>query len=219
MPRRPYDNAGRVEQARATQRRVLEAARELIIERGPTAVSMRDIAAHARVSVETLYKTFGTRAALIKDVYDVTLAGDDEPQALADRPEIQAILAAVDPREKLARYAALARHLAERLGPLQSRLRAAAHSGDRDLQGLIGTVDAERLAGTSRLVHHLADTGGLRAGLDPDRARDIVWALISPEVYDLLVGDRRWSHDEYEHWLAQTLADTIAPVPKADRNA
>jgi hypothetical protein len=54
-----------------------------------------------------------------------------------------------------------------------------------------------------------AGPGGLRAGLDPDRARDIVWTLIAPEVYELLVGDRGWSNDEYERWLAQALADAI----------
>lgn len=46
--------------------------------------------------------------------------------------------------------------------------------------------------------------------LDPDRARDIVWTLISPEVYEQLVNDRGWSPDEYEQWLARALADAIA---------
>jgi hypothetical protein len=58
-------------------------------------------------------------------------------------------------------------------------------------------------------VSHLAATGGLRADLDPDRARDLVWTLISPEVYELLVGDRGWSGDEYEQWLAQALTDAL----------
>jgi len=44
-------------------------------------VALRD-----RVSPETIYKTFGSKTALIKDVYDVSLAGDDNPRALADRP-------------------------------------------------------------------------------------------------------------------------------------
>lgn len=48
----------------------------------------------------------------------------------------------------------------------------------------------------------------------PRRARDIVWTLISPEVYELLVIDRDWSPDEYEQWLAQALADALtAPRP------
>jgi hypothetical protein len=56
-------------------------------------------------------------------------------------------------------------------------------------------------------------TGGLRTDLEPRRARDIVWALIAPEVYELLVNDRDWSPDEYEQWLAQALGDALAAPP------
>lgn len=206
MSRRSYDNSGRAEQARATRRRILDAARELIVERGPAAITMRDIAGRARVSPETLYKAFGTKAALVKAVYDVTLAGDDEDVPMVDRPELRAIREATDPREKLARYAALARAVSDRVGPLLSKLQAAAQSGDPDMRDIVATTDAERLFGAA----HLVETGWLRPGLDPDRARDIVWALNSPQLYQMLVGERGWSPQEYERWLATTLADALA---------
>ncbi|MCO8277946.1 TetR/AcrR family transcriptional regulator [Actinoplanes sp. TRM 88003] len=210
MTRRAYDNSRRAEQARLTRRRVLEAARELLIERGPAAVTMRDVAGRAEVSAETVYKTFGTKAALIKDVYDVTLAGDDEPIPMIDRPEIQAVFAASGGRDKLARYAHAARRIAERTAPLLVRLLAGAHGGDPDLAEFRRTTNAERMAGAGGIVRHLAGTGGLRDGLDPARATDIVWTLIAPEVYELLVGERGWTPDEYESWLARALADAIA---------
>lgn len=205
MNGRAYDNSRRVEQARATRRRVLDAARELIVERGPTAVTMRSVAARAGVSAETVQKAFRTKAALMKETYDVTLAGDDEPIAVADRPEIQAIMAAATAREKLTRYAAFARVVGDRIGPLLSRLLAAARGGDPDLAEFRETINRERLIGATGIVTHLAETGGLRAGLPPDRARDTVWALISPELHELLVTDRGWTPDEYERWLAETL--------------
>jgi len=205
MSPRSYDNSGRAEQARATRRRILDAARDLIVERGPAAITMRDIAGHAGVSPETLYKTFGTKAALVKGVYDVTLAGDDEDVSMAERPEHRAIRAATDPREKLARYAALARALSDRVGPLLSKLQAAAQSGDPDMQDIVATTDAERLAGATYFV----ETGWLRPGLDPARARDIVWTLNSPQLYQMLVGERGWSPEEYERWLAKALADAL----------
>ena len=210
MARRAYDNTRRAEQARLTRRRVLEAARDLFVERGPTAVTMRDVATQAEVSAETVHKTFRTKAALVKEVYDVTLAGDDEPIPMVDRPEIQAIFAATGPRAKLARYAFAARRIGERTGPLVAKLLAAARGGDPDLAQFRDTVNQERLIGAGGIVSHLAATGGLRPGLDPDRARDIVWTLIAPEVYELLIGDRGWSLDEYEQWLARALADAIA---------
>jgi AcrR family transcriptional regulator len=210
MTRRAYDNTRRAEQARLTRRHILEAAHDLLVERGPAAVTMRDVATRAGVSAETVYKTFGTKAALIKDVYDVTLAGDDEPVAMIDRPEIQAVFAAAGPRDKLARYATAARCIAERTGPLLARLLAGARGGDPDLDRFRRTTNEERMAGAGGIVRHLAATGGLRAGVDADRATDIVWTLIAPEVYELLVGERGWSPDEYEKWLAQALADAIA---------
>ena len=206
---RSYDNTRRAEQARLTRRRVLDAAHDLIVARGPTSVTMREVAAHAAVSAETVQKTFRTKAALLKETYDVTLAGDDEPAPMSDRPEIQAILAATTPREKLARYAAVARVFGERTGPLLSKLLAGARSGDPDLADFRETVNKERLIGVTGIVGHLADTGGLRAGQSPEHARDIVWALISPELYDLLITDRGWTSDQYEQWLAQTLADAL----------
>ena len=210
MPRRAYDNTHRAEQARLTRRRVLDAARELLVERGPAAVTMRDVATHAGVSAETVYKTFRTKATLIKDVYDVTLAGDDEPIPMIDRPEIQAVFAANSPWDKLARYAFAARRVGERVGPLLAKLLAAASGGDPDLAQFRETINSERLVGADALVHHLAAAGDLRADLNPDRARDIVWTLISPEVYELVVGDRGWSPDEYEQWLAQALTAALA---------
>ncbi|WP_250007564.1 TetR/AcrR family transcriptional regulator [Actinoplanes sp. M2I2] len=210
MTRRAYDNSRRAEQAHLNRRRMLDAARELLVERGPAAVTMRDVAGRAGVSAETLYKTFGTKTALIKAVYDVTLAGDDEPVAMIDRPEIQAVFAATGPEDKLARYAHAARRIAERTGPLLAKLLAGARGGDPDLARFRETTNQERMIGAGAVVRHLAATGGLRTGIDPDRARDIVWTLIAPEVYELLVGDRGWSPEEYEKWLAQALADAIA---------
>jgi AcrR family transcriptional regulator len=209
MSGRSYDNTRRAEQARLTRRRVLDAARDLIVARGPTAVTMREVAAHADVSAETVQKTFRTKAALLKETYDVTLAGDDEPTPMIDRPEIQAVLAATTPREKLTRYAAFARVVGDRTGPLLAKLLAGSRSGDTDLAHFRETINRERLIGATGIVRHLADTGGLRAGLSTERARDIVWALISPEMYELLVTDRGWTPDEYEQWLARTLADAL----------
>jgi hypothetical protein len=161
---------------------------------------------------------FGTKAALAKQVWDVTLVGDDQPVPLARRPEFTAI--AADPRRKLARYAAVGRLLIERLGPLLGVLVEGARAGDPELPELVATLDHERLVGAGGVVGHLAEVGALRTGLGPDRARDIVWTLISPEVFRLLVAERGWSPDEWEAWLATSLADALlGPQPGRPRPA
>jgi hypothetical protein len=63
------------------------------------------------------------------------------------------------------------------------------------------------------VVTHLADTGGLRPGLQPDLARDIVWVLNSPEVYQQFATDRGWQPHEYQQWLAHTIAHALLANP------
>jgi AcrR family transcriptional regulator len=202
---RTYDNSGRAAQALRTRRRVIAAAHELLLEQGYAATTISQIARSAGVSAETVYKAFGSKAALTKQVYDVALAGDDELVPMRDRPEIQAMLAEPDPRQKVASYAALARQLGARLGPLLAVL-LGARATDPDLDAFARTTADERLAGTTALVGHLADVGALRRGLDPERARDLLWALISPELYLLLVVERGWPPERYERWLAGAIA-------------
>lgn len=209
--RRRYDNRRRLQQARAGQRRVLAAARELLVTHGYAATTMTGIAEAADVSVESVYKAFGSKAALVKRVYDVTLAGDDAPVPIAERPEVAVVFDEPDPRRKLDHFAALKRLLLERLGPLEGVLFAAARTGDPDLQQFAAIAAAERLAGAEQLAHHLQAVGALRPGLDVDRARDLVWALDSPEVHTLLVVERGWTLDDYQAWLAQALGDALLP--------
>jgi hypothetical protein len=128
---------------------------------------------------------------------------------LARRPELTAITAEPDPRRKLAGYAALGRVLFDRLGPLLRVVLEGAQAGDPELRELVATIDQERLTGAARVVDDLAAAGALRHGLDPGRARDILWTLISPEVCRLLVDGRGWSLDEWQQWLAATLADAL----------
>lgn len=201
---RRYDNRGRSEAARLARARVIDAAHELLLDRGYARTTIADVAARAGVSAETVYKGFGGKAALVKAVYDVRLAGDDEDVPMARRPAVRALLAETDPRRRIERYAALAAELAGRAGPLVAVL-LESRGADADLAGFARTVEAERLAGAGAFVTALAEAGGLRAGLEPGRARDAVWALISPELYVLLVLRRGWSGDDYRDWLATAL--------------
>lgn len=207
--RRGYDNSRRAAQAVVNRGRMIDSARTLLLEQGYPGTTIGQIAAAAGVSAETVYKTFGTKAALAKAVYDVTLVGDDEPVPLRERPEFAAMIAEPDPRRKLERYAAIGRTLWERLGPLTSVLMDGAHAGDADLVEFAATVRRESYAGASGLVAHLAAAGALRPGLDIDQARDELWLLLQAETYRLLVGERGWSLDRMQGWFARASADAL----------
>jgi AcrR family transcriptional regulator len=210
---RAYDNARRAAAARRTQERVVETAQRLLLERGYAGLAMADVAAEAGVSVPLLYKVFGPKPQLVKRIYDVLLAGDADPEPVAERPALQALAADPDPRGKLARYAALGRAMAGRAGPVVSALLAAARAGEPELRAFAATIDRERLAGASALATHLAECGALAPGVGVDRARDLIWLHTAPDTYRLLVLERGWVLDDYERWLATSLTAALLPAP------
>lgn len=205
---REYDASGRREKARATRRAVVSAARALLEERGYSATTIVEVAARAGVSAESIYKGFGTKAALVKEVFDITIAGDDEPVAVADRPESQRIREEPNVRAKLRMYTEAAAARADRSARVQLALRNGA-AVDPAVNDLWQLLQAQRLTGMTMLARHLVGTGQLRAGIEVETVRDVLWTCISVEVYDLLVLQRQWSRDAYAEWLASTLIASI----------
>jgi AcrR family transcriptional regulator len=206
---RPYDNASRLRSSRTRQVRVAEITARLLVERGYAATTMADIATAAGVSIPWLYKVFGPKPKLVKRTYDVLLAGDPDPLPMSQRPAFVALAAETDPRRAVDRYAAIARELSSRAGPLAASLLAAADNGDPDLAELAATMKRERLMGATAFTDHLARLAALRPDRAPEEARDTVWTLISPEVYRLLVLDCGWTDDRYEQWLAESLTGSL----------
>lgn len=213
-PERSYDGRARREKALATRRSVLAAARELLEQHGFAATTMAGVARAAGVSAETVYKAFGSKPALVKAVFDVVIAGDDEPVSVAERPETELIRQQADARSKLRSYAEGAAVRAERSAGIQLVLRNGAAS-DPVVARLWQQLQDERLTGMTMFARHLAETGCLRPGLDVDGARDILWAAISVEVFDLLVRQRGWAPPAYADWLARILIASLAPAEPA----
>lgn len=205
---REYDASGRRETARATRRTVVAAAKALLEERGYNATTIVDVARRADVSAASVYKRFGTKAALVKEVFDDTIAGDDEPVAVAERPEVLRIQEESDVGAKLRLFAEGAAARAHRSARVQLALRNGAPV-DPAVADLWQLIQAQRLTGMTMLAGHLVDTGQLRVGIEVDEARDVLWTCISVEVYDLLVLQRGWSRDAYAEWLTRTLIASL----------
>ena len=210
MPQqRRYSTVLRAEQTALTRRRILDAAGRLLVERGYHGTTLGAVADAAGVSVQTVYNVVGGKAALLKAVYDVTLAGDDEPVPITERPEFRAAVEATTGRECLARYGALGRVLGERTTPLLTVLLAQAAAGDGDLAAFVATLEGERSTGTRNVATFVAQRFGLRDGLDVDAAADVLWALTAPDLTDRLVVRRGWGWDRFEIWLGATMADAL----------
>lgn len=207
-PKRPYRSKRRDAQARETRRAVIDAATRLFIERGYGVTTIDAIAASANVGRATVFAAVGGKAALLKAAYDVALVGDDAPVAFPDRPASRRVMAEPDPVRMLNGYAAILTPVAQRLAPMYEAVRAAP-GADPAAQKVWDKVRAERRIGARNLVRLVEDRKALRSGLAPDAAADVVFVLIDPGLYHVLVRERGWHPSAYEAWLGETLRSQL----------
>ena len=206
--KRAYDGSRRREQARARRLAVVQAARELFETGGFRQTTIAAIAKRAGVSSESIYKTFGTKAALAKAVFDLELAGDDEPVPIADRPAIQAIRNEPDARRKITMFAEGLAQRHARSAAVQILIRDGRHVDD-SLAPVWAALQREGLTGMTALGRHLLDTGQLREGLTIEQVRDILWNYLAIDAYERLVLIQGWSQQRYSNWLAHTMVSAL----------
>jgi TetR/AcrR family transcriptional regulator of autoinduction and epiphytic fitness len=179
---------------------------------GYAATPLTAVAAEAGVSVQTVYAVFGSKRNLLSQLVDVTIAGDDEPAALPDRPFVAEIRELTDPRDMLARYA---RHLYEthtRQAEVMIALAGAA-TADPDAAAIWRKNAEERRRGMAMFAADLAATGGLRPDHDVDSAADVLWLAMDVANYDWLVRQRGWSPERFQRWYVDTVAGVLLDVP------
>jgi AcrR family transcriptional regulator len=207
--RRPYDATSRQDSARHTQARVVDAARQLMLRDGYSATTIKAIAALAGVSQETIFKSFGSKKAIAKRLYDVTVAGDGEEIPLGRRERIQQALAADSIDAALGYYACFVAEFHHRASPLRSLLADA----DAEIADLRTRTERERLHGVTAFVGELARRGLIPPSSADAPTADSLWVVTSPAVFDQLVGARGWSLGQYRLWLQQMMAASIAGEP------
>ncbi|MGD1172926.1 TetR/AcrR family transcriptional regulator [Mycobacterium seoulense] len=185
---------------------MLAAARRRFLAQGYAATTIGEIARDAGVSVETVYKAFSTKAGVLKALFDVSVAGDDEPIPMVERDVIQNVANATEAVDKLELYA---KHLAAsmpRSAPVQLLARDGAASSP-DAANVWKQIRDETLTGMTMFASDLASTGQLR--VSAREARDILWTYHAPELYELLVLERGWSATRYGKFIAQAWIDAL----------
>lgn len=191
---------------------VIQAARALFLDRGYAATTIEAISDTSDVPPATVYRLFSSKLGILRALLDVSVAGDDEAVAVADRPHVRALLADPDPRNQLSGFAGISCGILSRAEPVYRILVSAAGS-DPDASGLLAEETRQRQRGQQQIAHALARAGALRPKLRERDAADIIHALMSPELYRLLVGDRRWPPERFEQWLTDVLIGQLLPPP------
>lgn len=211
--RRRYESPRRREQAEATRRAILEAAERLFGERGYVGTSVGEIAAAAGVALKTVYAAFGTKADVLRALWNLRMRGDEEASPIAERPWFRELVDEPDPGRRMALVARNARLVRERTGLLPEIVRQAAPA-DEQIAELWQRFERELYEqGMQPIAKTLARDENLP--VDTATAADILWTLIHPEVYLLLIRGRGWSPDDYQHWLESTLKQQLLTPPRA----
>jgi AcrR family transcriptional regulator len=214
--RRSYRSPARQEGARRTRQAIVRAAAELFAQGGFSATSLADVAAAAGVARPTVFAAFGSKAALMRQVIDEALAGDDEPVAVADRIWFRPVWDAATPAAVLDAYADVCLLIGQRAARLFEAARRAADTTPGVVE-LWNTLQQNRRAGATMVVEHIRSVGELNPDVTTEAAVDIIWIFNDPAHYAALVLERRWTESAFRTWLASSMrasligADGTAP--------
>jgi AcrR family transcriptional regulator len=202
-PRRKYDNSRRRADALARQRSIIEAATVLFVEQGFGATTIDQIAAAADVSAQTIYATYGSKAAVLFRAIDVAVLGDFDETPLMQRAPVLAEMSGDQHRLHFAAAVHFVRAMHDRVAALMRVMEQAA-STDPSLAELRTTLLHRIRAGCVQWIAQLGPTA-LRPGLSEDQAADVMFTVQAPYLYSMFTVDLGWSPDRYEDWLAHAM--------------
>jgi AcrR family transcriptional regulator len=210
--KRSYHSPRRVEQAAATRRAVLTAARELFISQGYTATTIADIATSARVAADTIYATVGRKPALLRELVETAISGTGQAVPADERDYVIRIAAATTAADKIIIYAHAITAIQQRMAPVFLALRDAAAT-DPDCAGLWAEIAQRRATNMRRFAADLRSTGELRDDLTDDQVADIIWSMNAAEYWDLLVREREWTPTQFANWLTDAWTRLLLSTP------
>src|SRR4051812_46143319 len=199
--KRVYHSPLRAEQARRTRAAVLDAAGRCFLEKGYAATTMKDVAAQAGVSVQTVFGQ-GSKAALLLACVDRAVVGDDEEAPLAQRELFLRLVQAPDRATKLAAVRELVlRYVPEAVPILQ--VFAGAAAGDPEIAEAWTEYERRRLSDQRIMIGSFEPE--LRDGLDVERATDIAWGVFTHAPVANLIGVRGWTLEQYADFLVDAV--------------
>lgn len=192
------------EKSRQTRQRIVQAAYELFVEQGYGATTLQRIAEHAGVAVQTIYFAFGNKPSLLKEVVDVTVAGDDEPVPTMQREWFLDALAADTAEAHLRAHVHGTCQVLGRVAPIMDVLRAAGEQ-DASLADMWQQDADPRIVVQTAAARSLITKPGARPGLSAEDTADVLFGVLSPELYLLFVRDRGWTPERWQRWAHDTL--------------
>jgi AcrR family transcriptional regulator len=215
---RRYDSSRRRAQAAATRSDILDAARPLFESRGYSATTMDAIAVEAGVALKTVYVAFETKSGLLRALWNHLLRAGREEVPIAEQQWYRDMVQEPDPERQLRLLARNVRQVKLRIAALLEVIRSAAPT-DPDIGALWRRIQTDFHANQRVIAESLSQKGALRPGLDVDTATDILWTLNISNIWYLLVAERGWTPDRFEHWFADLAGSQLLAGRAAQETA
>jgi AcrR family transcriptional regulator len=194
----PQQNA----RSRRTRLALLAAARALVEQEGVPALTMASVAERAGVTRRSVYLHFATRTELITALYEYVNETAELAASLEKVWQAPDAAAAVD--EWAHHLARCHTHLVP-FGRAFQRVR----DSDPDAEYYWGLIMRQWRRSCRRLAEWLASDRRLAAPWTVTTAADMLWALMSFDVLEALVVDRRWSQKRFARKLSTLLRSTF----------
>lgn len=201
----------RQQQAAETRRQIVRTARRLFVASGYAGTTVEVIAAEAGVALATVYKAFGTKAAIARELNDLI----DEEAATAGFTE--RIEAETDPAKLLRLTVALNRSLHEHCGDIIAVVRSAA-AVDATLASVYAEGTRRHDDGVRWLISKLKAASALAPGLTTTQAVGLLSTLCSVEAFADLTVRHGWTAAQCEDWTTGALSQLLLN-PAANRTA
>jgi AcrR family transcriptional regulator len=194
----------RREQVALTERRILDAATALFLERGYAGTSLLAVAEAAGVAPRTVYVRFRSKAQLLHRCIDVSIVGDQEPIALRDRDWVRAGLEAATLDARIDAFVGMSSAIMERSAGLFA-VGAQASVVEPEIAALERAAMQHTLTDMRTFADRLAADGMLPSGATVAELTDLLWVLAGPRTMVSLRTDRGWTSIQYAVWLRATL--------------
>src|SRR3954447_15913892 len=180
MPATP--RGGKTARGRQTAARIATAATRLFVEHGYVNTTMAAVAAEAGVAVQTLYLAFGSKAAILAEVQDLAVVGEGKNIPALEQAWVAEVRAEPDGLRALELVMDGSLGISERVAAVYQTIQTAA--ADTDVADVLAKVRLQRWHSMRELAAMLATKPGF-AAQSLDRDADILYALVSVEVYHL----------------------------------
>jgi AcrR family transcriptional regulator len=200
--KRNYNSNTRKEKARLTRSKMLATAKSLFEKRGYDKTTIDQIAEKSKVSKPTVFALFKSKLGILRAIMDECFP-PSEHASLVEKTEHENC-----PKKRLAIAAELARNIYD-AEIHQSNLLQSACILSPEFKKLQNEKEQRRYQRLASPLKKMHAENLLKDDLKTTKALDIFWALTGRDMYRLLVIDRDWTSDDYEQWLAETLATTL----------